>query len=137
VAHKAEKESYEHQLAELRAEYAKTKEERLQNFSVEMCRMITGTLGAKNFFFYSVTVLTPEPDFYFFKRLRSPSIDSKERFRKPMRPGGPVRPIGLSTCRTGPPGWESIPGLLKRGLQIRALVSFRIQPQHKFSHWSV
>jgi hypothetical protein len=40
VAHKAEKESYEHQLAELRAEYAKTKEERppafffVENFSL-------------------------------------------------------------------------------------------------------
>jgi hypothetical protein len=35
VAHKAEKESYEHQLAELRAEYAKTKEERPPAFFVE------------------------------------------------------------------------------------------------------
>ncbi len=33
------------------------------------------------------------------------------RFRHPMKPGGPVRQIG---CRTGPSAWESIPGLLKR-----------------------
>ncbi len=34
----------------------------------------------------------------------------RNRFRQPMQLGGSVRKQG---CRTGPPGWESIPGLLK------------------------
>jgi hypothetical protein len=34
----------------------------------------------------------------------------RDRFRQPMQPGGPVRQIGM---RTGPPGWESISGLLE------------------------
>ncbi len=35
----------------------------------------------------------------------------RNRFRQPMQPGGPVRQIGF---RTGSPGRESMPGLLKR-----------------------
>jgi len=53
VAHKAEKESYEHQLAELRAEYAKTKEERHQLFVVDIIIEWFTRLGTrllKNFF---------------------------------------------------------------------------------------
>jgi hypothetical protein len=34
----------------------------------------------------------------------------RNRFRQPLYTGGPVRQIGF---RTGPPGWESISGLLK------------------------
>jgi hypothetical protein len=45
------------------------------------------------------------------KRLRNPGIDSKESFRQPMYPGVPYVKWGY---RTSPPGWESIPGLLKR-----------------------
>jgi hypothetical protein len=37
-----------------------------------------------------------------------------------MEPGGLVQTIGLSTCRTGPPGWDLIPVLFK-DFQIRAL----------------
>jgi hypothetical protein len=39
-------------------------------------------------------------------------MEPRSRFRQPMLPGGLVHQIGLS--HTGPPGWESIPGLLKR-----------------------
>jgi hypothetical protein len=53
------------------------------------------------------------------KRLRSPEADSK----KSIPPAYAVWQAGTSNqgCLTGPPGWESTPGLLK-GLQIRALV---------------
>ncbi len=67
------------------------------------------------------------------KRLRSPRIDSKESIPPRIDSKESIPPAYLAWradttkqgCRTGPPGWESIPGLLKRftniGSELRAM----------------
>jgi hypothetical protein len=46
-------------------------------------------------------------------RIRKGTQESipRNRFRQPLKFGGPIREKG---CRTTPPDWESIPGLFKR-----------------------
>ncbi len=54
--------------------------------------------------------LSPEP--VFVNVYGAQKLIPRNRLHQPKQPGGPVRQIGLSYC--GPPGWESITGLLKR-----------------------
>ncbi len=69
---------------------------------VPKCRLSYDSLGI-------FSLVNPEP--VFVNVYGAQESIPRNRFRQPMKPGGPVRKIGF---RTGPPGWESIPGLLKR-----------------------
>ncbi len=58
---------------------------------------------------YRLQVIEPlEP--VFVNDYGAQELIPRNRFRQLMFSGGPFRQIGY---RTGPPGWESIPGLLK------------------------